>query len=97
YGLGRKRTDLLVQWPLDKTQGFHGPMQRVVIELKIQHQSLEATLSKGLVQTTDYMDRVGAEEGYLVIFNRNSDTLWEERIFVREELYEKYRIGVWGM
>ena len=25
YGLGR-RTDLLVQWPLDKAQGFHGPV-----------------------------------------------------------------------
>ena len=46
YGLGRKRTDLLVQWPLDTTQGFLGPVQRMVIELKLLHKSLDATLRK---------------------------------------------------
>ncbi|MCL1849659.1 MAG: AAA-like domain-containing protein, partial [Clostridiales bacterium] len=35
YGLGRKRTDLLVEWPTDEAQGMHGPLQRVVIELKL--------------------------------------------------------------
>jgi len=69
YGLDR-RTDLLVQWPLDKAQGFHGPVQRAVIELKLLHKSLETTIAEGLVQTADYMDRVGTEEGYLVVFNR---------------------------
>ena len=46
YRLGRRRTDLLVQWPLDETQGFYGPVQRVVIELKILHKSLEATIKE---------------------------------------------------
>jgi len=41
YGLGR-RTDLLVQWPLDEAQGFHGPAQRAVIELKLLHKPLTA-------------------------------------------------------
>nr|VFK51514.1 MAG: AAA-like domain-containing protein [Candidatus Kentron sp. TUN] len=97
YGLGRRRTDLLIQWPLDRTQGFHGPVQRVVIELKIQRKSLEATIEEGIEQTTDYMDRVGAEEGYLIIFNRGSDIKWEEKCFSRKEQYGKNRIGVWGM
>jgi len=35
YGLGWRRTDLLVQWPLDERQGFHGPVQRVAIEIKL--------------------------------------------------------------
>ncbi len=24
YALGRKRTDLFIEWPLDETQGFYG-------------------------------------------------------------------------
>jgi len=43
------------------------------------------------------MDRVGAEEGYLIIFDRTPNKSWQEKIFVREEVYGKYRIGVWGM
>nr|VFJ66029.1 MAG: AAA-like domain-containing protein [Candidatus Kentron sp. FM]VFK19984.1 MAG: AAA-like domain-containing protein [Candidatus Kentron sp. FM] len=102
YGLGRRRTDLLIQWPLnpgplDENRGFHGPVQRAVIELKILYKSLEATLEDGLTQTADYRDRVGAEEGYLVIFDRTPNKPWEEKCFVRQEQYREYRIGVWGM
>ncbi len=97
YGLGRRRTDLLVQWPLETDQGFQGPVQRAVIELKILRKSPEATLAEGLAQTADYMDRVGSEEGYLVIFDRTPDTPWEKKVFVKEEPYGKCRIGVWGM
>jgi hypothetical protein len=35
YGLGRGRTDLYVEWPLDPARGFTGPLQRAVIELKL--------------------------------------------------------------
>ena len=97
YGLGRRRTDLLVQWPLDETQGFYGPVQRVVIELKLLHKSLTATIKEGLMQTADYMDRVGAEEGYLIVFDRTPEVSWEEKVLVRQEQYGEHRIGVWGM
>jgi len=97
YGLGRRRTDLLVQWPLETDRGFHGPVQRAVIELKILRKSLEATIEEGLVQTADYMDRSGAEEGYLVVFDRTPDTPWEKKRFVRQERQGERRIGVWGM
>ena len=96
YGLGR-RTDLLVQWPLDEAQGFHGPVQRAVIELKLLHKPLTATIKEGLMQTADYMELVGTEEGYLIVFDRTPEVPWEERIFVRQERCGKYRIGVWGM
>ena len=86
-----------MQWPLDETHGFHGPVQRAVIELKVLHKSLEATLAEGLAQTADYMDRVGSDEGNLVVFDRTSDTLWEKKIFVRQERHGEHRIGVWGM
>ncbi len=35
YGLGRKRTDLYIEWPVDEAQGFYGEVQRIVLELKI--------------------------------------------------------------
>jgi hypothetical protein len=97
YGLGLRRTDLLVQWPLDKAQGFLGPVQRVVIELKLLHKSLDATLREGLAQTADYLDRTGASEGHLLIFNRTPGAPWERKIFQREEPHGPYQIRVWGM
>ncbi|MBK1734180.1 hypothetical protein CKO15_02555 [Halorhodospira abdelmalekii] len=97
YGLGRKRTDLLIEWPLDEAQGFNGPLQRVVIELKIQHQSRAATVAKGLEQTADYADRVGADEAHLVLFDRRPEVSWEEKIWQEEEQYGEWRITTWGV
>ena len=54
YGLGRKRTDLLIRKPL--TEGYGGPVQRIVLELKIKRYSLERTIDEGLQQTSAYMD-----------------------------------------
>lgn len=86
YGLGRKRTDLLVIWN----------EQRIVLELKILHKSLEKTLAEGLTQTTDYMDRAGTREGHLILFDRSSKP-WEEKLFQREIQHNDYTIQVWGM
>ncbi len=94
YGLGRRRTDLLVQWPLDGHRGFHDPVQRTVTELKILRKSLEATIDEGLAQTADYMDRVGTEEGYLVISDRTPDVSWDAKILVRQERHGEHRIRV---
>ena len=49
------------------------------------------------MQTADYMDRVGTEEGYLVVFDRTPEVPWEEKIFSRQEQYREHRIEVWGM
>ena len=97
YGLGRSRTDLLVQWPLDREQGFHGSVQKIVIELKVQHKSLEATIAAGLEQTYEYNQRVGCQEAYLIIFNRDPSTTWEAKCFQRDEHYQGLKISVWGM
>ena len=91
YGLGRMRTDLLVLWP------FPGGMQKVVIELKVLYKTLEKTIVDGLAQTHSYMDRCGASEGNLVIFDRTTNRPWEKKIFVRDEEYEGKNIPVWGM
>ncbi|GAB6059147.1 AAA family ATPase [Desulfonatronum parangueonense] len=98
YGLGRRRTDLFLEWPLDEAAGLFGPVQRVVIELKLLHarKSLETTLAEGLEQTADYADRVGSEEAHLVIFHRDPEMSWEERIWKRRERHGAWEIEVWG-
>ena len=91
YGLGRRCTDLLVICP-------HGQgEQRAVIELKILRRSREQTIAEGLEQTADYMDRCGAEEGHLVIFDRTPEKSWEERIFRKERSSGGKAVQVWGM
>ncbi|WP_221933878.1 hypothetical protein, partial [Tepidimonas alkaliphilus] len=97
YGLGRRRTDLFLEWPLDEAQGFLGPMQRVVLELKILHKSLEATIEEGLTQTAAYAEQCGAQEAHLIVFDRRPGRSWEEKIFHRTETIGGRAIGVWGM
>ena len=96
YGLGRRRTDLLIRKPL--TDHYGGPVQRIVLELKILRRGLEATISDGLRQTFAYMDTVGAvDEGHLIIFDRSQTKTWEERIWHRPYDFEGRTIMVWGM
>lgn len=90
YGLGKKRTDLLVIWP------YQQEVQRVVIELKLLHKSFNATLAEGLQQTWEYMDKCASKDGHLIIFDRSEKT-WEQKIFKREEVYKDCKIIVWGM
>ena len=97
YGLGRGRTDLLITKPL--TQGYGGPTQRVVLELKIKRGDLEAVIQKGLKQTVDYMDHCeGAiNEGHLIIFNRDKGVRWEDKIWHRPATFQGHQLLIWGM
>ena len=96
YGLGRKRTDLLIRKPL--TDGYGGPIQRVVLELKILRGDLEKAIGKGLEQTSGYMDTVGTvDEGHLIIFDRSGSKSWDERIWHEQREYNGRTITVWGM
>ncbi|TYT75813.1 AAA family ATPase [Desulfobotulus mexicanus] len=97
YGLGSRRTDLFLEWPLDKEKGFFGPVQRVVIELKILRKGLENTIKEGLEQTADYADKTAAGEAHLVIFNRNPQIPWEEKIWNKTMNHGKWTMGVWGV
>jgi hypothetical protein len=96
YGLGRMRTDLLVMWPLRRVEG-ESEIQKIVIELKLLHKSLEQTLAVDLEQTWEYLDRCGAKEGHLVIFDRTPGKTWEEKLFRRRETVRGRQITVWGM
>ena len=97
YGLGMKRTDLYLEWPLDDKLAFLGPLQRVVLELKIQRRGLAAALAEGLPQTAGYAATCGADEAHLIIFDRSSGKDWDERIWERLEVVDGRPIQVWGM
>jgi hypothetical protein len=97
YGLGLRRTDLYLEWPVDEAQGYTGPVQRVVLELKLLRYSLEKTLADGLTQTADYADRCGADEAHLLIFDRRGELSWDERIWQRQETQDQQVVSVWGM
>lgn len=96
YGLGRKRTDLLIRKPL--TDHYGGPVQRIVLELKIKRGSLDKVIEQGLRQTTDYMDLVGSvDEGHFIIFDRSQEKPWEERIWHKPYEFQGRTVIVWGM
>lgn len=88
YGLGRRRTDLLIVWP------YAGGVQRAVIELKLRYGDLEATIAAGLEQTWAYADASGADEAHLVIFDRTPGKAWGEKIWQRVEQYRGLEIAV---
>jgi len=48
-------------------------------------------------RTGAYMDRCGAKNGVLVVFDRSEDKSWNEKIFQREEQVEGTKVFVWGM
>ena len=95
YGLGRMRTDLLIVWPA--TAPPAGRQRKMVIECKVLRGSLERTISDGLSQTRAYLDRCGATEGHLVIFDRAPDRPWEQKLFRRQAADGGAPVTVWGM
>jgi pimeloyl-ACP methyl ester carboxylesterase len=104
YGLGRKRTDLFIEWPIDETQGYFGPVQRVVLELKLWKKgSLEAVLADGLPQTVDYARQCGADEAHLIVFDqprrgnagRSTEAVTLEPVFDEEEWFNRFRVGIY--
>jgi hypothetical protein len=104
YGLGKMRTDLLLLWPLEQAAPgrppwtrWQGPVQKVVIELKILYKSLEKTIADGTKQTNAYMARCGTSDGHLVVFDRRPDVSWDEKIFQEKMRFEGREIWVWGM
>jgi hypothetical protein len=91
YGLGRKRTDLLIVWHKGSQK------QEVVVELKIRRGNTQKTIQKGVKQTWEYMDKCGANEGHLVIFDQRKQKSWKEKIFYQKETWNACEIMVWGM
>ena len=88
---GAGRIDLLFLWPKG------GREQKFVIELKIRRRSREVTEREGLEQTARYLDARDADEGHLVIFDRDPEKSWDDRISRKRETVAGRPITVWGM
>jgi len=71
--LGARRADICV---------IYGE-KKYPLELKILRGP--KTLTEGLEQTASYLDKLGCAEGWLVVFDRDADKSWEEKIYRREE------------
>lgn len=91
--MARLLGEALVTWP------ERGAPNKRVVECKLRRarDGLEAVVRLGLEQTAAYMDRCEATEGHLVIFDRDSNRTWEEKIFHRPPPAEATPIHVWGM
>jgi type II secretory pathway predicted ATPase ExeA len=68
YGLGRGALDLVVEW-----QG-----RRHAIEVKLRRDT--DTRDDALEQVTRYLDTLGLDEGWLVMFDLRSTRPWAERL-----------------
>lgn len=64
-------------------------IQKVVIECKLLHRSLE--------QTRAYMDRCATAEGHLVLFDRAEDKSWDDKVYRRDETEGGAPVMVWGI
>ena len=98
YGLGRKRTDIFIEWPVDEEKGFYGEVQKIVLELKLltAKTSLVAVQKMGIPQTVAYADQIGATEAHLIIFDRRPNKPWSKRIWRKTTQHEGWKIGIWG-
>lgn len=84
YALGTGRVDILLKWG----------KQTIVIELKIRRS--QRSVTDGLTQTASYMDRSAASEGHLIIFDREPNKTWEEKIYVLAEAVDGKIVHLWG-
>jgi hypothetical protein len=72
YGLGRGALDLMIFWK----------NERHVIEVKIRRDT--ETEAEALDQVARYLDHVGVERGWLVMFDLRRELAWADRLFVRD-------------
>jgi len=97
YGLGMKRTDLLIRKPL--TDHYGGPVQKIFLELKIRRGALETEIESALVQSYNYLERLHGElnEGHIIIFDRDSNKSWDDKLYRLNRAYKGCDFSIWGM
>jgi hypothetical protein len=83
YAEGRGAVDICIIY-----QNF-----KYLIETKLYDSS---TYNEDIIQLSDYLNTSGEKEGWLVIFNRDFDTSYEDRIYFKIENYNDKIINVLG-
>lgn len=68
-----------------------------VIELKILYSNLDKTISDGVIQVGEYAAQSQAEEVHLIIFNRDVNMSWQDKIWHQNQYqYDGLSVEVWG-
>lgn len=94
YGLGRRRTEPLMLWPVPD-----GCQARCPAERKVHGPGpgLRTVVANGVRQTAACMDVAGGDSGHFVVFDLLENRSWPERVPTRVESVGGPTIGVWGM
>jgi len=87
YGLGRGRLDLIIEWarltPERPATGARtGAHERHVVEVKLRRDT--HTEAAAVEKLAAYLDGLGLETGYLVLFDLRKGPSWEERLYEKE-------------
>jgi hypothetical protein len=82
--LGTKRADICIEWE----------NQKYPIELKILRD--EKIKPNDLAQVSSYIDKCGAKEGWLVVFDKDANKSWDEKLYVKEIDEAEKKIFVFG-
>ena len=72
YGLGRGALDLMIFWKAE----------RHVLEVKIRRDT--ETEAEALDQVARYLDHVGVERGWLVMFDQRKELAWADKLYARD-------------
>ncbi len=87
---GKRRLDLCVIY-----ESYKYP-----IELKVcggsRGRSRDKVQTEGIEQIGRYMDLLGCREGWLVIFDRDEDLSWDEKIYSQKKILEDRTVYVLG-
>jgi hypothetical protein len=89
FAVGRGAIDLLVEYG----------DERFVIELKRirpQHDSPERVVNAGLRQLGRYLDAVGVQHGWLLIFDQRPGQRWEDRLWASERIVDGKTVSLRG-
>jgi AAA+ ATPase superfamily predicted ATPase len=81
---GKNRLDLCIEYKGEKYP----------VELKINRGG--KTIEKGIEQTLGYMDILGCTEGWLVVFDRNQEKSWDEKIYQKTEKQNEKTVCIFG-
>ncbi len=74
YAAGRGRVDLCIRWPLPT-----GEVLRWAVELKVwrdttpEGKGILNPVEQGLLQLPEYLERLGMDRGYLIVFDSRSE------------------------
>ncbi len=88
FASGRGAMDLLVEYGPDR---FGVEIKRVR-----DHDGLETIVANGVAQLSAYLDALGLDGGWLVIFDVRPHRTWDDRLWQREVEHSGRRITVLG-